>query len=54
MQKKRPVVNRRDFLKKSAVLIAGTATLAGQERAEPRLAKIHFDRAADVVIVGAG
>ena len=54
MQKKRPVVNRRDFLKKSAVLGAGTATLAGQERAEPRSAKIHFDRAADVVIIGAG
>jgi glycine/D-amino acid oxidase-like deaminating enzyme len=54
MDNKKPVVNRRDFLKRSAVVGAGATTLAGQAAAQGRRGQIHFDQVADVVVVGAG
>src|SRR5579863_5683106 len=54
MDNQKPVVNRRDFLKRSATVGAGATTLAGPAAAQGRPGQIHFDQAADVVIVGAG
>ena len=54
MATKSSAVNRRDFLKRSAAIGAGTATLAGPGRSDTKTAKIRFDHAADVVIIGAG
>src|SRR5580765_2301662 len=54
MDNKKPVVNRRDFLKRSAAVGAGATTLAGQAAAQGRRGQIHFDQVADVVVVGAG
>src|SRR6478609_7598883 len=50
MPKRNGVVNRRNFLKSTAAASLGAATAAGQ----PKASQIHFDRTADVVIVGAG
>jgi len=50
MPKRNGVVNRRNFLKSTAAASLGAATATGQ----PKPSQIHFDRTADVVIVGAG
>src|SRR5258708_7869977 len=47
-------IGRRDFFKKGAVAGAGLASLTTQASAQGRAGQIHFDHAADVVIVGAG
>src|SRR5712691_2763312 len=44
-------VSRRDFFKKGAAVGVSATTLAAQDRAA---SQIHFDRAADVVVIGAG
>ena len=54
MDKKRPTVNRRDFLKRSVVMGAGASAAAGQERTQARGGPVRFDHSADVVIAGAG
>ncbi len=54
MAKKTPSVNRRDFLRRGAVVGAGAAgagALGAQDRSR---GGIHFDHVADVVIAGAG
>ena len=54
MSGKDRVVNRRSFLKGTAAAGLGAATAAGQERKEHKAGQIHFDRTADVIVVGAG
>ena len=51
---KYPVVSRRDFFKRGAVVGMGANTLAGQARAQARSGQIKFDHVANVVVVGAG
>jgi hypothetical protein len=45
------MVNRRDFLKRSAVLGAATP-LAGQERNASKPGKLRFTHTANVVVLG--
>src|SRR5258707_11469070 len=54
MDSKKPIVNRRDFLKRSAVVGVGATAVAGEAAAQGRRGQIHFDQVADVVVVGAG
>jgi urocanate reductase len=54
MRDKRPVVNRRSFLKRTAAAGAGATALATSAQAQTGAAQIRFDRVADVVIAGAG
>ena len=54
MDKKRPSVNRRDFLKRSAAVSVGATTASGQDRGSAQPGQIRFDHVADVVIAGAG
>jgi urocanate reductase len=44
-------VSRRDFFKKGAAVGVGATTLAAQDRPA---SQIHFDRTADVVVIGGG
>jgi hypothetical protein len=48
------MIDRRDFFRKGAVAGAGLAGLTAQAQGQQRAGAIRFDRAADVVIVGAG
>ena len=50
----KPIVSRRDFLKKGAALGAGATALAGLDPKEVNASQIRFDRVADVVVIGAG
>jgi hypothetical protein len=54
MKPKYPVVSRRDFFKRGAVVGMDANTLAGQARARARSGQIKFDHVANVVVVGAG
>ena len=58
LNKKSGSVSRRDFFKQGAVVGAGVTALAGQAAGQTsgqgRRGQIHFDQAADVVVVGAG
>src|SRR5579863_1290862 len=54
MDNQKPVVNRRDFLKRSAAVGVGATAVAEQAAAQGRPSQIHFDQVADVVVVGAG
>lgn len=47
-------VTRRDFFRKGAAVGAGATVLAGQAAPQGRLGQIHFEKVADVVVVGAG
>jgi len=54
MAKNSNPVSRRDFFRKGAIVGAGTAALAGEAGAQTAASRLHFDRTADVVVVGAG
>lgn len=53
MRDKKPVVNRRSFLKRTAVAGAGAAALSSGQ-AQTNAAQVRFEHVADVVIAGAG
>jgi len=51
---KRPLVDRRSFLKRTAAAGASAAALAGSAQSQTPASQVRWDRVADVVIAGAG